>query len=314
MNDTHLRNLDLNLMRVFVALIEEGSATRAGERLGLTQSAVSHALGRLRAALGDELFVRGPSGLRATPRAAEMGVAVSAALKLMDEAVAPAFDPKTTQRVFNVAASAYACSVLMPAVVKRLLVEAPGAKLHLISPTPYLAEDLDRGRVDMILGAFDQVTERFTHAPLFEDTGVWVIRSGHPALQSGVSDEILAALPRLLIASPDVRDPSPGRGVGLQRIANWSEEYALGGVSLREVDSPLSVPDPYSALVMVGETDVAALLPRRLAQLAEQSGRAVLIEPSREPAPFVIGAVIRSGEGGAVEWLLKVVSEVAAQL
>ncbi|HEY9233401.1 MAG TPA: LysR family transcriptional regulator, partial [Phenylobacterium sp.] len=64
MNDTHLRNLDLNLMRVFVALLEEESATRAGEQLGLTQSAVSHALGRLRAALGDDLFVRGPLGLR----------------------------------------------------------------------------------------------------------------------------------------------------------------------------------------------------------------------------------------------------------
>ncbi|HEY9236035.1 MAG TPA: LysR substrate-binding domain-containing protein, partial [Phenylobacterium sp.] len=253
-------------------------------------------------------------GLRATPRAAEMGGAVRAALKLLEEAIAPAFDPETTQRVFNVAASAYACSVLMPAVVKRLLVEAPGAKLHLASPTSHLAEDLDRGRLDMALGGFDHVAERFTHTPLFEDTGVWVIRSGHPALEHGVSDEVLAALPRLVIGAPDPRETTQGRGVGLQRIANWSEEYALGGVSLREVDSPISVPDPYSALVMVADTDVAALLPRRLAQLAEQGGRAVLIEPSREPTPFVVGAVVRSGETGAVEWLLRLVCEVAAEL
>ena len=314
MNDAHLRNLDLNLMRVFVALLEEESATRAGERLGLTQSAISHALGRLRLALGDELFVRGPAGLRATPRAAEMGGAVRAALKLLEDAVSPGrFEPDTTDRIFNVAASAYACSVLMPLVVKRLLKEAPAAKLHISAPTPDLAEDLDRGRLDMVLGGFEYVAERFSHTPLFSDTGVWVVRAGHPALEQGISDEVLATLPRVLISTAEVRD-SPRRGLGLQRIAHWSDEYALGGVSLREFGGPISVPDPYSALVMVGETDVAALLPRRLARLAEQGGRVVLIEPTREPAPFVVGAVVRSGEGGAVEWLLKVVNEIAATL
>ena len=75
MNDAHFNTLDLNLLRVFQALLEEQSATRAGERLGLTQSAVSHALGRLRASLGDELFERGAAGLQATPRALEMAPA-----------------------------------------------------------------------------------------------------------------------------------------------------------------------------------------------------------------------------------------------
>ena len=83
MSEIHLRNLDLNLLRVFTALLEEQSATRAGARLGLTQSAVSHALGRLRAALGDELFVRGPAGLQASARALEMSQPVRAALKLL---------------------------------------------------------------------------------------------------------------------------------------------------------------------------------------------------------------------------------------
>lgn len=314
MNDTHLRNLDLNLMRVFVALLEEESATRAGERLGLTQSAISHALGRLRLALGDDLFVRGPSGLRATPRAAEMGAAVRAALKLLEDAVAPGkFDPQTSQRVFNVAASAYACSVLMPAVVKRLLKEAPAAKLHISAPTSDLAEDLDRGRLDMVLGAFEYVAERFSHTPLFRDTGVWVVRTGHPALAQEISDEVLASLPRVLISTAEERD-SGRRGLGLRRIAHWSDDYALGGVSLRELDGHISVPDPYSALVMVGETDAAALLPRRLGQLAEQAGRVVLIQPPPDPSPIVMGAVIRNGEGRAVDWLMKVVCDVAAGL
>lgn len=314
MTEIHLRNLDLNLLRVFMALLEEQSATRAGERLGLTQSAVSHALGRLRLALGDDLFVRGSSGLQATPRALEISQPVRAALKLLEEAVAPArFDPATTERVFNVAASAYACSVLMPGVVRRLLDEAPGAKLHLLAPSPNLAEDLDRGWLDMVIGGFDHVAGRFTHTPLFEDTGVWVVRVGHPVLSQPISDKVLANLPRLLISSPDA-PRADRRGVDLQRIANWSESYALGGVTLREVEGPISVPDPYSALVMVGETDVAALMPRRLAMLAQEAGRVVVIESTGEAPPFTIGAVVRGGEGGSVEWLLRVICEVAAAL
>ena len=313
MNDAHFNTLDLNLLRVFLALLDEESATRAGERLGLTQSAVSHALARLRTALGDELFERNAAGLQPTPRAVEMAPAVRSALKLLEEAVSPVrFDPATTERVFHVASSAYASSVVMTPVVRRVLAEAPGAKLHLVAPGPNLADDLDRGRLDVVIGAFDHVAERFSYTPLFDDTGVWVIRSGHPALSSGISDEVLAKLPRLLISNPESRDPiRERRGVGLQRIANWGDAYALGGVALREVDSPISAPDPYSALVMVGETDVAALMPRRLALLAEQAGRVVVIESSGAAPPFTVGAVVRAGERGAVEWLLALIGEVA---
>lgn len=315
MNDAHFNTLDLNLLRVFQALLEEQSATRAGERLGLTQSAVSHALGRLRASLGNDLFERGASGLQATPRALEMAPAIRAALKMLEDAVSPSrFDPATTDRLFHVAASPYASSVIMPAVVRRLLAEAPGAKLHLVSPTSNVVEDLDRGRLDVVIGAFDHVDDRFEHAPLFDETGVWVIRAGHPALSPGISDEVLAKLPRLLISGAEPREPARGRGLGLQRLSNWHDSYALGGVALREVDSPVSVPDAYSALVMVGQTDVAALMPRRLAMLAEQAGRVVVIESSGASPPFTLGAVVRRGERGAVAWLLALIAEVGRKI
>ena len=315
MNDAHFNTLDLNLLRVFQALLEEQSATRAGERLGLTQSAVSHALGRLRASLGDDLFERGASGLQATPRALEMAPAIRAALKMLEDAVSPSrFDPATTDRLFHVAASPYARSVIMPAVVRRVLAEAPGAKLHLVSPSSNVVDDLDRGRLDVVIGAFDHVDDRFEHVPLFDETGVWVIRAGHPALSPGISDEVLAKLPRLLISGAEPREPTRGRGLGLQRLSNWHDSYALGGVALREVDSPVSVPDAYSALIIVGETDMAALLPRRLALLAQQRGKLVLIEPSREPEPASFGAVIRSGESEPVNWLLEIVRDVGSRL
>src|ERR1700753_1210286 len=94
-------NLDLNLLRVFDVLLEERNVTRAGARLGLTQSAVSHALNRLRYALNDELFVRGPRGMHPTARAAEIGPQVRAALVQLQAAVTPAdFSPITSERRF----------------------------------------------------------------------------------------------------------------------------------------------------------------------------------------------------------------------
>src|ERR1700761_1711255 len=99
MPDVHFSTLDLNLLRVFDALAEEGSVTRAGARLGLTQSAISHALGRLRYALQDELFVRGPEGMRPTARAQEIAPRLREGLHRLQLALAPAeFDPAQAER------------------------------------------------------------------------------------------------------------------------------------------------------------------------------------------------------------------------
>src|SRR3954469_798725 len=112
---------DLNLLRVFDVMLEERSVTRAGARLGLTQSAVSHALNRLRYMLDDELFVRGPAGMQPTPRAVEMGPQVHAALNQLQAALAPSdFDPRTSERRFTVMTGTYACAILAPIIVGRM--------------------------------------------------------------------------------------------------------------------------------------------------------------------------------------------------
>ncbi len=322
MNDVHFRNLDLNLLRVFDALLEEESATRAGSKLGLTQSAISHALGRLRLSLGDELFVRGPAGLQATPRAVEMGGPIRAALKLMEAAVTvPHFDPAIDERVFHVSASAYLCSVLMPGVVRRIQAEAPGARLRIRGVEGALAEDLDHGRLDLVIGGFEHVAPRFAYTPLFTETGVWVIRADHPAAQAAgagaITSQILADIPYLVVSGGhEVEEARRGsrRELGLRRITSWSDDYALP--SSGGLDGPVTVPDASSALVMVSQTDMAALLPRRLATLAAERGAVVMVEPARHPEPAQFGAVIRSGESeaGPVAWLLRVAAEVAAGL
>src|SRR3954451_3988833 len=162
MNVPHLRTLDLNLLRVFVALLDEGSVTRAGARLGLTQSAVSHALNRLRYGLDDELFVRGPGGMQPTPRAVEMGPQVHAALNQLQAALAPAdFDPATSERRFAVVAGAYASAVLAPPLASRLAASAPRSDLAIAELALDVLERMDARRVDFTVSSVLAAPERY---------------------------------------------------------------------------------------------------------------------------------------------------------
>ena len=152
MSELHFSNLDLNLLRIFDALLEERSVTRAGERLGLTQSAVSHALGRLRHLLGDPLFTRKSGGVEPTPRALEIGPALHAALRQLEEALSPTvFDPLTAERRFTLAAGPYACTILVPALVERLHQAAPKVELLIEAYGLDYHERLDAGRIDAAL-------------------------------------------------------------------------------------------------------------------------------------------------------------------
>src|SRR5258708_5588942 len=132
MNAIHFPALDLNLLRVFDALMEERSVTRAGARLGLTQSAVSHSLGRLRYVLKDELFERGTDGMLPTPRAVEIGPRLREGLYQLQLALAPAeFVPAETERRFSIAADEYTSACLLPRMVARMREAAPRSELRI---------------------------------------------------------------------------------------------------------------------------------------------------------------------------------------
>src|SRR5581483_12284874 len=148
MNTMHTAGIDLNLLRVLDVLLEERSVTRTGARLGLTQSAVSHALNRLRFQLGDELFLRNAGGMQPTRRALEIAPSLHAALGQLQSALTPAdFDPAVSDQVFSVVAGAYACAVLAPAVVSKLQSRAPNVRLEIAETPTDLVEQLDAGRV-----------------------------------------------------------------------------------------------------------------------------------------------------------------------
>jgi DNA-binding transcriptional LysR family regulator len=182
-----MMDIDLNLLRVFELLYEEGNMTRAAARLCLTQSAVSHALARLRIALDDPLFVRIPSGLQPTERAHQLAPGLRVALaEIRSLVAAPVFDPATTSRHFTISAGSYFCTLLVR-LIARVRSAAPGVSLQIVNIGANLTQALDQQRVDLAFGGFDRVPSRFRTEALFQDELAWVIGAHHPPSDAAVA-------------------------------------------------------------------------------------------------------------------------------
>ena len=314
--------LDLNLLRVFDAMLEERSVTRAGARIGLTQSAVSHALSRLRFALDDELFVRGANGMQPTPRAIEMGPQVHAALAQLQAALAPPnFDPSTSDRRFVLAAGAYAAAVLAPPLASRLAVEAPNVELAIRQLTAETFDRVDAHRVDFILGGGASTPARFVREVIASESLAWLVRAQHPlASMDEVTLEDLVSWPHVVISSgvPGVNEEGQERR-GLVTRMSWEDagafETALAARGLtRRV--AVTVPDSYSAIAGVARSDMVTMIPRRLAQVWAQGGRLTLIEPPYASPMVGISLLYlkdRLAEP-AIAWLRDVIRSTAASI
>ncbi|MBV9510611.1 MAG: LysR family transcriptional regulator [Caulobacteraceae bacterium] len=322
MPDIHFPALDLNLLRVFDALAEEQSVTRAGARLGLTQSAISHALGRLRRLLDDELFVRGPHGMRPTARAREIAPRVRQGLHQLQVALTPAsFMPGDTRRRFTIAAGTYISATLIPAATALIRREAPGVELRITSLDAGVADHLQTGRVDLAIAGFSMVSSRYEKRPLIEETSVWALRADHPAAADELTLETLAAVPHIILAAADEDRAIDGRIMegGLERRVIWDDGGVLDEILARRGLSRsigLVLQDALSALATAGRTDMAALAPRRLAQaLAGQYGLKLFEAPYPSP-PAVIEMLWRRDltTSPPLEWLRGRLQAAAAEL
>jgi DNA-binding transcriptional LysR family regulator len=126
-------DLDGRLLQLLLAVVEERSVTRAAERLGVTQSAVSHLLDKLRAIVGDPLVVKAGRGIVPTARAEALAVRARVLLEdLRGFATPEAFDPRTLQATFTIAANDLQCDLLLPPLLRRLRAQAPGVALRVI--------------------------------------------------------------------------------------------------------------------------------------------------------------------------------------
>jgi DNA-binding transcriptional LysR family regulator len=208
-------DLDLNLVVLLDALLVEKSVTRAAERIGLTQSAASHALKRLRDHFGDPLLVRTADGMVLTARAKELAVPIHDALDALTTTLrgGRAFEPAHARRTFTVAMGDYLGVVLLPALYARIAREAPGIDLRISSIARDIETMLETEAVDLVVTMTplgDDVPGLFQQR-LFADRYVCVVRRGHP---TGPLDlDTYCALAHALIA------PRGGRGVIDRQLA-----------------------------------------------------------------------------------------------
>ncbi|MDB5519056.1 MAG: LysR family transcriptional regulator [Tardiphaga sp.] len=185
MKAVHLANIDLNLLVVFDALVAEGHATRAAERIGLTQPAVSHALNRLRALFGDPLFVRSPRGMVPTSLAQDIAPSVRSILEQVEGVLrgGRAFDPAASTRQFVLGLSDYAAFVLLPRLTVRLDQEAPGVSLVVRNTSRSVGLPmLEDGTVELIAGNFPEPPTHMREELLYEEDFICAGRGDHPNL------------------------------------------------------------------------------------------------------------------------------------
>ncbi len=261
MHDISLRNLDLNLLKVFDMVMSERSLTRAAEQLALTQPAVSNALRRLREALGDELLVRKGRALEPTPRAELLWPAVRGCLRQLEVALAPPdFDPASATSTFILTMADATAAYMMPGLLAIITEQAPQVSLRVV---PLTTRDprqlLEDGYADMAVGHFPSVLTDLTARAQVGDSGsfltqrllegdyVCVMRKGHPLAREPLTLERFCNARHMLVSFS-------GRPFGFV-------DQALAALGQRR-HVVLTVNQFFTAGKVVAQSDVLTVLPR----------------------------------------------------
>jgi DNA-binding transcriptional LysR family regulator len=254
-----LARLDLNLLLVFHHLLREKRVSAVATVLGMSQPAVSSALGRLRSSLGDELFLRTQRGMEPTPYALQLAEPVATALDGLQQAlnVRASFDPATSERSFTLAMTDVGEMYFLPVLMDALAGAAPGVTLNVVAVTSAsLKDDMASGRTDLALGLLPQLQAGFFQQALFRQPYVCLMREGHPLAHAEglpLSDFAAANHVRVMAA-----------GTGHGRIdAAISETLEQQGLQRR---IRLTVPNYVALGDVLGHSDLIATVPERFAQ------------------------------------------------
>ncbi|HET6337257.1 MAG TPA: LysR family transcriptional regulator [Polyangiales bacterium] len=320
-----LAGIDLNLVVAFDALAHDRSVTLAAQRIGVTQSAMSHALRRLRVLLGDPLLVRGQSGMVLTPRAELLAIPVRSGLVTLGRALSGPlrFEPGSARRAFRIATPDLFDVLVIPALLERVRVEAPGVDLSVVPIDPRrLPALLETGDVDAsIVPRFEQVSAQplplqespgLVRRVLFRDDYSCLIRADHVALRGGREKRKRGAkAPRLSIeayAALNHLSVSPG-GDGRGVIDRALEQHGL----TRRI--ALRIPAFYTALEMVRRSDLILTAPSALARFVPEDGSVVAFPPPISVPSHTLNLTWheRFTQDPGHVWLRELVTEVSRE-
>ena len=295
---------DLNLLPVFLTLMEERNVTRAAERLGMTQPALSNALNRLRGVLLDPLFIRERYGMQPTQKAEALAPVIAAALASLDAVVLGQqdFDPAKANQLITIAPNSYVEIVLMPALVARLSALAPGMRLRCV---PFGSDLVDTGVISgttaMVLGRIADPPDSLVVQHLTEDGLACIVRADHPLIGQKISKRQFEQLKHVnVLPAGRLR---AGLFQALQRTSLTREVVV-------SVSNFLAVPE------VVAMTDYCATLPKLICRHLAHDTRLKVV-----PTPVDLGTFpmemawhARYRHDPAHRWLRGVISEVAKGL
>lgn len=255
----NLRNVDLNLLVILDALLNERNVSRAGERIGLSQSAMSAALARLRDLFNDPILIRVGRDLALTHNAEALIEPLRETLGRIEQTLLQnrEFDPKTDTRSFSIAASDYAVLVLLAPFVRALSVEAPNVTVHLLPRSRDAARMLQTDQADLVIEPSDLFGKTdFPSTPLMSDRWLCAVDASNPhAAQKRITKETFLELPHVIY------------GIGADRQPNLADKHLLQmGIQRRigaTVESFLLVP-----FLIQGTQFVSTVLERTVRLLA----------------------------------------------
>ncbi len=298
MNAMHLARLDLNLLIVFRALMLHRNVTRAAEALNLTQSAVSHALARLRDHYDDALFIRLGSGMKPTARAVEVARTVNESLDKIESTFSSSFDPKSIQTDFHVGLVSFDALYLLPALMGKLATEAPGTKIVV----DYLSADalpkhLNGPGLDLAIGVVPVKQRTWRSVTLFVDELCVIAAADHPSIGNTISASEFQRASHVKIPSMSGFDAMIGKQ-GIKR------QFAL------------SVNDFLSALFVVARSEHVAVVPATVARIYEHICHLKRLPMPVPISPCIIDLVFhkRHEHDIAHEWLRDSICDLAVEL
>lgn len=265
LHDRSLSAIDLNLLVVLEALLSERHVTRAAARVGLSQSATSHALARLRELYGDPLLVRSGSRLELTPRAHALFPVITRALGELHATVTrePAFDARASERSFRLGADDYTQTMLLPPLLEYFEREAPGINVSIVHGPSYY-ELVSEGQVDLAMVVGTSTPSPLRRQELFTEGFVCMVRKRHPTVKSQLTLSQYLGLRHLVVAPSG----SPGSVVDTELDKRGKKRRVA-----------LQVPSFLVAAVLISKSDLINTGPERLARRFATSFPVKLVPP-----------------------------------
>lgn len=304
----------MNLLVYLDVLLRERSVTKAANKIGISQPAMSNGLRRLRDLFNDPLLVRTSEGMAPTERAQELEPLIRVALQDIEKAIRPraAFNAFDSTRVFRIMASDYAESTLIPPLLRRLREEAPDVSLDIMTPSDVSFNDVEQGKVDMVINRFASLPQSFHQTTIWSDEFCCMLSADNPIISNFCLKSYLE--------SRHVWVSKTGFGVGVgvdpedvQRLGFVDEVLAQLG---KKRKITVFTRHYQAAMLLAEQNDLVVTIPARTTHLQAHNPRLVVKAPPFE-IPHLLLKMVWSPllhNDPAHQWMRRLVVDVAEEV